>query len=80
MPVTRDNNNIIIIIIIIYLAIEIQCIWSARTGMIPITIRATGTTSKSFRKYLNNIPEEHDIEELQQTATQSTLRTYFGQY
>jgi len=70
----------IIIIIIIYLAIETQRNWSARTEVIPIIIRAIGTTSKSFRKYVNYIPEKHDIKELQQTAIQSTLRIYFGQY
>jgi hypothetical protein len=30
--------------------------------------RGTGTTSKSPRKYLDNIPGKHDITELQITA------------
>jgi hypothetical protein len=33
--------------------------------MIPGVIGANGTTSKSFRKYLSNIPTKHDIEALQ---------------
>jgi hypothetical protein len=33
---------------------------------------ATGTTSKSFRKYLNNTPPKHDIQEIQTAATLGT--------
>jgi hypothetical protein len=29
---------------------------------------ATGTISKSFRKYMSNIPGQHDIKDLQHTA------------
>jgi len=35
---------------------------------------APGTLSKSFRKYLSNIPGKHDIKELQKTATLGTAR------
>jgi len=38
------------------LAIEIQRIWNVKTKMIPVIIGATGTISKSFRKYVSNIP------------------------
>jgi len=31
------------------------------TTVIPIIKEATGTISKSCRKYLNNTPREHDI-------------------
>jgi hypothetical protein len=40
--------------------------------VIPITTGATGTISKSFIKYLSNIPEKHDVKELQKTAILST--------
>ena len=33
--------------------------------MIPVIIGATGTISKSFRKYLSNIPGNHEVKELQ---------------
>jgi len=35
---------------------------------IPIKTEATGTISKSFRKYLKNIPGKQDIKDQQQTA------------
>jgi hypothetical protein len=38
--------------------------------VIPVMIGATGNTSKSFRRYLNNIPGKH-ITELQKTVTLS---------
>jgi hypothetical protein len=38
------------------LLIEIQRMWNAKTKAIPVIIGATGTISKSFRKYLSNIP------------------------
>jgi hypothetical protein len=43
-----------------------------RDIIIIIIIKATGTTSKSSREYLNNISEKHEIEELQQTSPQGT--------
>jgi len=48
--------------------IEIQRMWNVKTRVIPVTIAATGTISKSFRKYVNVIPENHDVKELQKTA------------
>jgi hypothetical protein len=38
------------------LTIEIQCMWNVKTKMIPVIIGATGTITKSFRKYVSNIP------------------------
>jgi hypothetical protein len=35
--------------------------------MIPVIIGATGTNSKSFRKYVSNVPRNHEIKELQKT-------------
>jgi hypothetical protein len=42
------------------LTIEIQCMLNVKTGMIPVIIGATGTISKSFRKYVNTIPGNHE--------------------
>jgi hypothetical protein len=42
------------------LTIEIQRMWNVKTRMIPVIIGATGTTSKSFRKYVSNIPGNHE--------------------
>jgi hypothetical protein len=38
----------------------------------PVIMGATGTISKSFRKYLGNIQGEHEIKELQKTAILGT--------
>jgi len=46
--------------------------WNVKTKVIPVIIGVTGTISKSFRKYVSNIPGKHDVKELQKTAT---LRT-----
>ena len=40
--------------------------------MIPVIIGATGTISKSFRKYVSNIPGKHEVMELQKTAILGT--------
>ena len=54
------------------LTVEIQRMWNIKTNVIPVTIGATGTISKSFRKYLSNIPGKHEIKELQKTAILDT--------
>jgi hypothetical protein len=41
--------------------------WNVKTKVMPVIIGATGTVSKSVRKYLSNVPVKH-IKELQQTA------------
>jgi hypothetical protein len=38
------------------LIIEIQSMWNLKTKVIPVIIGATGTISKSFRKYLISVP------------------------
>jgi len=65
---------IIIIIIIKYkdLTIEIQRMWNVKTKVIPVIIGATGAISKSFRKYVCNIPGNHEVKELQKTAILGT--------
>jgi hypothetical protein len=40
--------------------------------IIIIIIGATGTISKSFRKYVSNIPGKHELKELQKTAILAT--------
>jgi len=54
------------------LTIELQCMWNAKTKVIPVIIRATGTISKSFRKYVSNIPGKHEVKELLKTAILGT--------
>jgi hypothetical protein len=54
------------------LTIEIQFTWNIKARVIPVVIGATGTISKSFRKYMNNIPGNHDVRELQKTAILGT--------
>ena len=68
--------------ILIYkdLTTEIQRIWNVKTKVLPVIIGATGTTSKSFRKYVSNIPGKHEVKELQKTAILGALHTYFGKY
>jgi hypothetical protein len=41
--------------------------WNVKTRVIPVIIGATGTISKSFRKYVNSIPGNHAVRELQKT-------------
>jgi hypothetical protein len=38
------------------LTIEIQRMWNVKTKVTPVIIGATGTLSKSFTKYVSNIP------------------------
>ena len=46
--------------------------WNVKTKVIPVIIGATGTISKSFRKYVSNIPGKHEVNKLQQTAILGT--------
>ena len=54
------------------LTIEIQHMWNVKTKVIPVIIGATGTISKTFRKYVMNIPGNHEIKELQKIAILGT--------
>jgi len=56
------------------LTIEIQRMWSVKTKVIPVIIGTTGTISKSFRKYVSNIPGNHEVKELQKTAILGTAQ------
>jgi hypothetical protein len=52
--------------------------WNVKTNVIPVIIGATGTISKSFRKYLSNVPGNHKAKQLQKTYW--ALHTYSGKY
>jgi len=43
------------------LTIEIQRMWNVKTKVTPVIIGATGTISKSFRKYMSNIAGKHEV-------------------
>jgi len=55
------------------LTIEIQYMLNVKTKVIAVITGATGTISKSFRKYMNNVPGKHEVKELQKTATLGTV-------
>jgi len=46
--------------------------WNVKTRVIPVIIGATGTISKSFRKYVTNMPGKHEVRALQKTAILGT--------
>jgi hypothetical protein len=50
-------------------------VWNIKAKVIPVIIGATGAITKSIRHYLSNIPGEHEIKELQQTALLTTAHT-----
>jgi hypothetical protein len=51
--------------------------WNVKTRVIPVIIGATGTISKSFRKYVSTIPGNHEVKELRKLPYWA-LHTYFG--
>jgi len=46
--------------------------WNLKCMIIPVIIGATGTISKSFRRYISNITGNHEVKELQKTAILGT--------
>jgi len=54
---------------------EIQGMWNVKTKVILVIIGATGTIPKSFRKYVSNIPGNHEVKGLQKTAILGTAHT-----
>ena len=42
--------------------------WNVKTKVIPVIIGATGAISKSFRKYMSNIPGKHEVKELYENS------------
>ena len=58
------------------MTIEIQRMWKVTTRVIPVITRATGTISKSFRKYVSNIPGNREVKKLEKTAILSTAHIF----
>jgi len=54
------------------LTIEIQRMSKEKTRVIPVITGATGTISQSIRKYVSNIPRNHEVKELQKSAILGT--------
>jgi len=54
------------------LTTEIQGVWNVKAKTLPVIIGANGTISKSFRKYVSNIPGNRDVGKLQKTAILGT--------
>jgi len=50
--------------------------WNVKTKVIPVITGATGTISKSFRKYVSNIPGKHEVKEVHKTAILDTAHTF----
>ena len=48
--------------------------WTVKTTVMPVIIGATRTISKSFKKYVGNIPGSHEVRKLQKTAILGTAR------
>jgi hypothetical protein len=46
--------------------------WNVKTRVISVIIGATGTISKLFRKYVSNIPGNHEVKDLQKTVILGT--------
>ena len=61
------------------LIIEIQLMWNVKTKVISVIRGATGTISKSFRKYLSNVPGMRDVPEPTKQP-HLALHTYCGKY
>ena len=57
-----------------YKDLSIQRIWNVKTKAIPLIIGANGTISKTFRRYVSNIPGNHEVKELQKTAILGTAQ------
>ena len=46
--------------------------WTVKTKVISVIISATGTISKSFRKYVSYIARNHEVKEVQKTVILGT--------
>jgi hypothetical protein len=53
--------------------------WNVKTKVTPVIIGATGTISKSFRKYLSSIPGKHEVRKYRKQLYRAQ-HTYFGKY
>jgi hypothetical protein len=57
------------------LTIEIHCMWNVKTKVILVIIGVSRTILKLFRKYVNFIPVDHEVQELEKTAILDTAHT-----
>jgi len=48
--------------------------WNVKTKVMPVRKGATGTVSKSLRKYVSEIPGNHEVKELQKIAILGTAQ------
>jgi hypothetical protein len=63
------------------LTIEIQRMWNVKTKVMPVTIGATGTISKSFRKYVSNVLYQENMKSRNyRKQPYWALHTYCGKY
>ena len=46
--------------------------WNVKTKVITVIIGETGAISKSFKKYVSNIPGKYEVKELQKTPILGT--------
>jgi hypothetical protein len=46
--------------------------WNVKTKVIPVITGATRTISKSFRKYVSNIPGNQELKKLRKAAISGT--------
>jgi len=53
--------------------------WNVKTKVIPVIIGATGTISKSFRKYMSNMAGKHKPRNYRKQPYWA-LHTYFRKY
>jgi len=53
--------------------------WNVKKKVIPVIIGANGTISKSFRKYVSNIPGKHESRNYRKQPYWA-LHTHFGKY
>jgi len=61
------------------LTIEVQGMWNVKTNVTPVIIGATGTISKSLKKYVSNMPGKHEVKNSRKQPYWA-LHTYFGKY
>ena len=47
-----------------------------KNKVVPIIIGMTGTISKSFIKYVSNVPGKHEVKELQKIAILGTAHIF----
>ena len=50
--------------------------WNVKTKVTPVIIGATGTISKTIRKYVSNIPGNYEVKELQKTTILGTAHIF----